>query len=113
MKFRKLVLAVALAGAVTAPPVMAQQSPQLSAAEATVIKAAVAEAANTYFRFISDKNVKGVVEKSFIQPSITIGASGVSLRAPEQQTAQFEANKNGYWKAAGTDLCGPVRRYAS
>ncbi len=93
MIFRKFVLAVVLAGVVTAPPAMAQQSSQLSAAEAAAIKTAVAEAAVTYFRYISEKNVKAVVEKSFIQPSITIGASGVSLRAPEQQTTQFEANQ--------------------
>ncbi len=86
------ILAGVLAGVVASTPAAAQQAP-LSPAEATAIKAEVGEAATTYFRYISERNVVGVVEKSFVQPSITIGANGVSLRAPDQQKTQFEANQ--------------------
>ncbi len=91
MKFRSFAAAVGLlvAGAVSAPS-FAQQQSQFTAAELAKIKADVRAAAEDYRRIFSARDTKGIVEKVWANPGISLGANGVSVMTPDKVAAMYD-----------------------
>ena len=71
-------------------PAMAQQ--KLSDGDIAKIKSDVSAAVTTYVRAFSARDAKSVVEKSYSQPSLTLGAQGATVNDPAQQIERTQGS---------------------
>jgi hypothetical protein len=90
----RFVKAAAVAACIAGAPALAQAPQQppapIPAAEVAKIKADVIKAAHDYLATYSKKDAKGVAMGAYSQPSISIGADGVSITDPAKQMAGLE-----------------------